>query len=61
MVRFISGSVGSLWLVFLSWFLSLILEIMVSGKGVWFDLILPLGMWCLSAVSMALVMVLFAM
>ena len=54
------GRVGSLGFAFLILFRSFIFEVMVSGSGVWFDLILPFGMWCLSAVRMALVSVVLA-
>lgn len=57
MVLLRSGRVGSLGLAVRTWFLSSILERILSGSGIWCELILPLGMWCLSAVKMALVRV----
>ena len=59
--RFISGSDGSLWLICLMLFLSLILAVIVFGSGVWFELILPFCILCLSAERIALVMILLAM
>jgi len=51
---------GSCGLSSLVWFLTFILDKMLSGSSSLLFLILPLGMLCLSARRMALVRILFA-
>ena len=52
----IEGSLGFVALVVLR---IVILLAMCSGSGVWCVFIFPLGMWCLSAISIAFVRILF--
>jgi len=57
--RFRVGRLGSLGFDFRVWFLLLMRVRMWSGNGLCFWFILPLGMWCLSARSMAFVRIWF--
>lgn len=54
---FLSRNVGSLESVLRARSRSSILALMLSGSGVWWDFILPLGMLCLSARRMVFVRV----
>ena len=51
---------GSRWLLIRNMFRAFIKSVMCSGSGWFIFLILPLGMWCLSARSMRFVRHLFA-
>ena len=60
MLLLITGSVGSLGLCCLMVSLRAMRSLMFCGKSLCLLCILPLGMWCLSALSMMIVSMLFA-
>ena len=60
MFAFMAGSVGSLWLVCLMVLRCAIRSLMFCGSSLCLLCIFPFGIWCLSALSMMLMIVLLA-